>query len=172
MFPFLLMSAFALFPQGTPALPPQNAPALHQRTAAQPDAVPIPTVATGHTDLGPDAEGQYPWNKRAGTITVYFEDGQLHGYMSDHPDPDPHAAPVTLPFATTRSNGSALQWTTRTVHGVSYSFTGHLERSTAEKRNEPGPWLLLGSLTTHGGEADGMVTPLRSKREPGLGTLH
>ena len=162
MLPVLLL--FALLMQDTPTL--------HQRTTAEPDAVPLPTEATGHTDLGADAEGRYPWDKHGGTITVYFENGQLHGYMSEHPDPDPHAAPLTLPFAATRANGSALQWTTRTVHGVSYSFTGHLLRGPAEKANEPaGPWLLLGSLTTHGGQADGARTPVRSKREPGLPTL-
>lgn len=150
----------------------QNAdPALHRRSAAQPDGVPQPVIATGRTSLPPEAEGEYPWNKSGGEIDVYFEDGRLHGYMTDHPDPDPHAAPVTLDFAVTHVDGAAVEWTTRAVHGVSYSFAGHLERGLAGSPSLPGYYLLTGTLTEHDGQAGGAngdrARTVSLKREPG-----
>ncbi len=142
-------------------------PALHKRSAREPDAVPQPVVATGHTSLPPEAEGEYPWNKGGGEINVYFEDGKLHGYLTDPMDPDPHAAPATLDFATTHVDGHAVEWTTRAVHGVSFSFTGHLERGLAASPSLPGYYLLTGTLTEHGGQGGDVARTVSLKREPG-----
>ena len=145
----------------------QDDPALHQRTAAQPDAQPHPVAATGHSDLPPEAQGTYPWDKLGGQIELYFEDGKLHGYMTDHMDPDPHVAPVTFDFATTHVDGHAVKFRTRVVHGIFYSFSGHLERGLAANAALSGYYLLTGTLTQHGGDADGLVRTVSLKREPG-----
>jgi hypothetical protein len=142
-------------------------PALHRRSTAQPDGAPTPVQATGHTNLPPAAEGQYPWDKLGGEIEVYFENGQLHGYMTEHMDPNQHASPVTFDFATTHVDAHAVEWRTRVVHGTSYSFTGHLERGLVPSPSLPGYYVLAGTLTQHGGDADGFVRTVSLKREPG-----
>ncbi len=142
------------------------APALHTRSAGEPDAASEAVDATGHTDLPPAAEGQYPWDKIGGIITLYFEDGKLHGYMTDPLSPDPHVAAPTLMFATTRVDGSALAWTTRQIHGRSFSFKGHLQRGPSTAPTLPGYYLLTGTLTQHGGQAGDVATPVSLKRNP------
>ena len=145
-------------------------PSLHKRSPQSPDAAAPPTAATGHTDLPPEAQGRYRWG-RAGhafdEIEVYFEDGTLQGYLLEHMDPDPHASPVVFPFATTHAEGSAVAWTTRQVHGTTYSFTGHLERGLAAGPQLPGYYLMTGILTEHGGDADGLASTVSLKREAG-----
>ncbi len=143
----------------------QSDPALHKRPPGGEQTAPASTVATGHSDLPPEAEGQYPWGKNGSEIELYFEEGKLHGYMTEHLDPDPHAAPATFDFVTTHVDGNALQWTTSVVHGTSYSFAGHLERGLAKSPTLPGYYMLTGTLAGHG---DGAFTRTVSlKREPG-----
>ena len=146
----------------------QDAPALHTRTAQRPDAVPAATIATGRTDLPDTAEGEYPWGRLGEEIELFFEGGRLHGYMTQRLDPtNDQSAPVTFDFATTHVDGDAVEWTTRPVHGTSYSFAGHLERGLVASPSLPGFYLLTGTLTTHGGEMDGVARVVRLKREPG-----
>lgn len=153
-------------PPADQAAPGAQNPELHKRSTAQPDATPTPTLATGHTDLPPEAEGDYPWDKLGGVIDLYFEDGKLHGYMTEHMDPDRHAAPATYDFATTHVDGHAVEWTTRVVHSTSYSFNGHLERGLVASPSLPGYYLLTGTLTEHSGSADSLARTVNLKRQP------
>ncbi len=149
-----------------PALAQDSQPALHTRPAQPADATQAPVNATGHTNLPPEAEGEYPWNKIGGILTLFFEDGTLRGYMTDPIDPNPNAAPVTLPFVKTHADGHALTFTTRQVHGHSYAFTGHLDHGLAASPTLPGYYLLTGTLTQQGGQADGVALTLSLKRRP------
>ena len=163
----LLLAALAGLPpfaQNSPAQDQPAQPSLHRRTAAQPDAA--PTAATGHTDLPPAAEGEYPWNKLGGVITLYFEGGKLQGYMTDPLDPNPNAAAPTLNLATTHADGHAIEWTTEQVHGRSFSFRGRLERGAAGSPTLPGYYLLTGTLTQRGGQAGDAVRTVSLKRAP------
>ena len=144
-------------------------PALHTRSSRSPDATPPATAATGHTDLPPEAEGRYRWGRGGSAfdeVEVYVEDGKLQGYMLEHMDPNPHASPTVFPFATTHADGHAIAWTTREVHGTIYSFTGHVERGLAASGRLPGYYLMTGTLTEHGGDADGLTSTVSLKREP------
>ncbi len=149
----------------------QSGPALHKRTAAQPDGAPEPVTATGHSNLPPEAEGAYPLSesgdKLGNAIELYFDGGRLQGYMTEHLDPDPHAAPVTFDFAKTHVDGHLVEFATQVVHGTSYSFSGHLERGVAASASLPGYYRLTGTLTQHGGDADGLKRTISLKREPG-----
>ena len=146
-------------------------PGLHRRSAQAPDAVPEPVIATGHTNLPPEAEGRYRWGRSGGRpvdeIELYFEEGKLQGYLVERLDPSPHTAPVNFAFATTHVDGNAVAWTTRRVHGKFYSFSGHLERGLVASPTLPGYYLLTGTLTEHGGDADSVGSTVSLKREPG-----
>jgi hypothetical protein len=146
-----------------------DTPSLHQRSKAAPEGTPPPpVVASGHSNLPPAAEGEYPWNKAGDTMELYFENGRLNGYMSESADPNnQHAAPLTYDFATTHADGSAVEFTTRVIHTVWYSFEGHLERGLVGSPMLPGYYLLDGTLTQHGGDADGYQRVVSLKREPG-----
>ncbi len=146
-------------------------PALHKRSPQSAEAAAPATAATGRTDLPPEAQGRYRWGRTGHAfdeIEVYFEDGTLQGYLLEHMDPDPHASPAVFPFAATHADGSAITWATRQVHGVAYSFTGHLERGPAAKPGLPGAYLMTGILTEHGGDADGLQSTVSLKREAGM----
>ena len=149
-----LALVLALLP-GRAALPQD--PTLHTRPGTPDDAMPV--QATGYTNLPPEAEGRYPWNKHDGLITLFFEGGTLRGYMAEREG----GAPVTLPFTATHIDGQALTFATRTVHGHSYSFTGRLVRGTAPTPALPGYYLLTGTLTG----SDGQPLTLHAERRPG-----
>ncbi len=172
----MVLLAGSVAAAGSAAGPPgftQNSadPGLHKRSTQSPDATPEPVLATGHTDLPPEAEGRYRWgrsNSRAvDEIEIYFEESKLQGYIVERMDSNPHASPVNFSFATTHIDGHAVKWTTRQVHGTWYSFTGHLERGTVASPTLPGYYLLTGTLTEHGGDADGIASVVSLKREPG-----
>ncbi len=132
-------------------------PALHTRPSVPEDEVPI--RADGHTELPPEAEGTYPWNKRGGRIVLYFEEGTLRGYMAELDG----AAAVTLPFTATHIQGEALSFTTRKVHGHSYGFTGRLRQELTP--GQPLPYVLTGTLS----ETGKAPVPVRAERARGLG---
>ncbi len=123
-------------------------------------------VATGHTSLPPEAEGEYPWDHAGDTVEIYFDGGKLHGYMTEANPNDQHQAPVTYDFATTHADGSAVEWTTRRVHDVWFSFTGHVERGMVASPKQTGYYLLAGTLTEHTGDAQGDSRTVSLKREP------
>ncbi len=158
------MLLFALC--AVPVAPAAQQPALERRAAHAAD--PAPSAATGRTDLPPEAEGEYPWGRLGEEIELYFEHGRLQGYMTQRSEAgNDRSAPMTFDFASTHAEGHALQWTTRVVHGVFYSFTGSLERGPVATPAQPGFYVLSGTLTTHGGALDSVSRVVRSKREPG-----
>lgn len=145
----------------------QNPPALHQRSDSR-SSQPATTIATGRTDLPETAEGEYLWGKNGDTITLYFEQGKLQGYMQKQLEPgDTGAALETLDFATSHIQGHALQFTTRQVHGATFSFDGHLERGIAASPDQPGYYLLTGTVTEHAGAGDDLHWTVSLQREPG-----
>ncbi len=189
--PWVLRGQTADQPQETPQTIAPNAaqntspdtgakpPSLQKRSAGNPDgasgAASAPVIATGHTDLPPESEGRYPWDKHGGEIELYFEGGRLDGYMTEHVDPDPHVAAVTYRFVTTHVDGQAVAFATQAIHGVSYSFSGHLERGmnfgpgheSETSSTLSGIYLLTGTLTTHSAGADEMKRTVSLKRAPG-----
>ncbi len=119
----------------------------------------MPIRADGHTDLPPEAEGTYPWNKHGGRIVLYFEEGTLRGYMAELDG----AAAVTLPFTATHIEGEALSFSTRKVHGHGYGFTGRLRQAPAS--GLPSRWILTGTLS----ETGKPPISVRAERARGLG---
>ena len=146
----------------------QAGPGLHHRTAAEPDGAPPPEVATGHTSLPAEAEGEYPWGRLGEEIDIYFDGGKLHGYMTERSDPtNDQSAPVTFDFATTHADGHAVAWTTRRIHDEWWSFDGHVERGLTASPAQPGYYLLTGTLTRHRGSDAPVSRTVALKREPG-----
>ena len=156
-----LLLALAALPAGA-----QSPPALHKRLPGGEQSV-VSVIATGHTDLPPEAEGRYAWVGNRSEIELYFEQGKLFGYLTEHLDPNPHAAPVTFDFTTTHVDGHRLAWSTRQVHGETFSFSGRLERGAAPSTRVAGYYLLIGTITQHGGDADGLASAVSLKQEPG-----
>jgi len=131
------------------------------------DAGPRLVAATGHTDMPPESEGRYPWDKHGGEIELYFEGGQLNGYMTEHVDPDPHVAAVTYRFTTTHVDEHALAFATQEIHGVFYNFSGHLERGVSASPELPGYYLLTGTLVRHANDSEDFKQTVSLKRLPG-----
>ncbi len=145
-------------------------PELRQRSAENPNEAPPPTIATGHTYLSEDAEGEYPWKSRRGDgeIELYFDGGRLHGYMTEPLDAHSQSAsPLVFDFVKTHIDGDALSFTTRQLHGGWYSFSGHLERGLVGSPAQQGYYLLTGTLVEHGGGAADVGHIVSLPREPG-----
>ena len=163
--------------------PATHAPVLQQRSADNSAATTLPMIATGQTDLPDAAQGSYPWSftgkpsdsLSGNRIEIYFEDGKLHGYMTERIDShaDPQAeqvAPMVFDFATTHIEGSTLKWTTRQVHGHWFSFVGRLERGSDQTTTaQSGYYLLIGMLTLHQGASPPAAHRVSLKREPDQG---
>lgn len=147
--------------------PAADVPVLRQRAGA--DAAKlrgerVELVATGHTSLPAEAEGEYPYDHAGDTVEIYFDGGLLHGYMTQADPNSQHAAPVTYDFATTHADGSAVEWTTRRVHDRWFSFAGHVERGTVASAGQAGYYLLTGTLTEHTGKTEGDARTVSLKR--------
>ncbi len=161
------VAAFLLAAMALPA-GAQSDPALHRRSpGGQVTGTSVSILATGHTDLPPEAEGRYAWGSKGSEIELYFEQGKLLGYITEHLDPDPHASPATFDFTSTHIDGHHLEFATGQVHGVTYSFSGRLERGVASSASLAGYYLLIGTITQHGGDPDGLGSAVSLKREPG-----
>jgi hypothetical protein len=162
---FLLISAAALAQQQA-----LSVPALRHRSAQNPNEATVGTIATGHTYLSEDAEGEYQWKSGHGDgeIELYFDGGRLHGYMTEPLDAHSQSAsPLVFDFARTHIDGNVLSFSTRQLHGVWYSFSGHLERGLVRSPSHAGYYLLTGTLTEHGGNAGDVGRVVSLPREPG-----
>lgn len=124
---------------------------LHRRSDKTADNPEVPLVATGHVQLPIGAEGEYRWGKLGEEVELYFEEGRVHGYLTERSNSsDDRSAPLTFDFARSHADGHAISWSTRQVHGTWWSFDGRVERGDAAISAEAGFYLLLGTLTKHG----------------------
>ena len=131
----------------------QQAPTLRHRTTEPPAPTPAPGKS-GPASLPPDADGEYQFGETGEVIELYVEDKALRGYMVKRSEHSRAAStPLTYDFASGTAAGSAVSFTTRTLHGERYSFTGSLIRGPATSPSAVGYYLLRGQLTLHAGDA-------------------
>lgn len=144
-------------------------PSLHRRDSpGQSGGTTQSTIASGHTDLPPAAEGEYRWGKLGEEIELYFDGGRVHGYLTERADPrDDQSPPLTFDFATSHADGHALSWITRAVHGSWWIFKGHVERGLVASPMQPGYFLLTGTLAEHFANGSVSSRTVSLSREPG-----
>jgi hypothetical protein len=121
----------------------QNAPVLHQRSE---DEQSLPSgAAKGHSTLPDDVSGEYELDESGSVVQITIDHGRLTGYVTEM---DLGTA-LTLFFDAAAVEGTRLSFTTRTVHGLRYSFAGTVMRGEAAAESESGYYVLAGDWTTY-----------------------
>jgi hypothetical protein len=136
----------------------QQAPTLQHRPASSPEATAAAPTKAARSSLPVDADGEYQFGETGEVIELYVEEHALRGYLLKRSEPGRAAStPLTYDFAAggadARAGDSSVHFTTRTVHGEFYSFTGSLVRGRATSPSTLGYYLLRGQLTLHQGAA-------------------
>jgi hypothetical protein len=121
---------------------PNAPPRLHQRTE--------PTYGDVRSPVNPQV------------IEIILDGNGLTGYISmlGKTEKDKDAA-LTYFFDETELDAKTLSFTTRPVHGQSYSFEGTIVRGPATSREKDGYYLLQGTLTLHSDGTGGGDQPRR-----------
>ncbi len=120
----------------------QSAPALHQRS--EDGLEPQTRAADGVSTLPEEASGEYELDGKGSVVQISIDQNRLTGYMTRMEQ----GASLTLFFDRTAVDGSRLSFTTRTVHGLRYSFAGTIVRGDAATSSQTGFYRLVGNLTT------------------------
>ena len=144
----------------------QTAPTLKQRgaSAAKPAEIVAPTnYEKGYSTLPENASGEYELDDNGSVVQITIEDNRLSGYVTKMDG----GSALTLLFQRTTIQGDRLSFTTQTVHGLSYSFTGILTRGDEGSAAKPGYFRLAGDWTAyHDGGHE--TKPVRMKSTPRL----
>ena len=131
----------------------QQTPTLHQRPSPAPAAV-APGAKSGRSTLPTDADGEYQFGETGEVIELYVEDHALRGYLLKRSEREHSAStPLTYDFISGSAANNAVSFTTRTLHGEFYSFTGSVVRGAATSPATLGYYLLRGQLVLHAGAA-------------------
>jgi hypothetical protein len=144
VFAVLLMGAAAIGMAQTD----QTAPSLKQRgaSASQRETAPAPTdYAKGYSTLPDNASGEYELDDNGSVVQITVEDNRLSGYVTNMDE----GSAQTLLFQRTTIQGDRLTFTTQTVHGVSYGFTGIVTRGDEQSPAKPGYFRLAGDWTEY-----------------------
>src|SRR6185503_11622946 len=99
----------------------QTAPALHSR--GHDDKQEAPTrAAKGVSTLPDNASGEFTLNSHGSVVQITIEHNRLTGYVTLMQQD----TALTLFFDKTSIKGKRVTFTTKTVHGLSYSFAGEV----------------------------------------------
>jgi hypothetical protein len=141
---------------------PNAPPRLHQRTEPTYGDVRSPVNPQVPSALPSDASGEYKLGKPGDVIEIILDGNGLTGYISmlGKTEKDKDAA-LTYFFDETELDAKTLSFTTRPVHGQSYSFEGTIVRGPATSREKDGYYLLQGTLTLHSDGTGGGDQPRR-----------
>lgn len=124
-------------------LPSQNTPVLHQRSEDE-QTVPVRTVR-GHSTLPDDVSGEYELDESGSVVQITIEHDRLTGYVTEMD----HGSALTLIFDAAAVEGRRVSFTTRTVHGLRYSFAGTIVRGEQASASDSGYYLLAGDWTAY-----------------------
>lgn len=137
----------------------QTAPVLRQRDQ---NASPPPAhSAKGFSTLPDTASGEYEIDEDGSVVQITIERNRLSGYVTKMD----HNTALTLLFDSTSIGGSRISFTTKTVHGVRYSFTGTVVRGDAADRSQSGFYRLVGDWVTYH-DAERMTKRVSLKSTP------
>ncbi len=125
------------------------------RRAAEESTQPQGDFQPGRCDLPDEASGTYALSPDPGEIIEMILNGQgedcrLEGYLTRLGDGESdRGATLTYFFQQSSVSPNQLQFTTRLVHGVWWSFSGRIDRGSAARGGEKGLYFLNGTLMEH-----------------------
>ena len=107
-----------------------------------------------------DISGMYTFLQEGEFVQINIEDGgKVTGFISRYGDTDADkGAFLDHMFSDGSLKGNHIQFKTKTVHGVSYEFSGTVERGEAKSPDEEGYRVLRGKLTEYTEDANKKTT--------------
>jgi hypothetical protein len=142
-FTFLLAALF--LPLNTILAAPQNAAASAPQSAST---------------TGSDYSGMYSFLKEGEFVQITIEEnGKVNGFISRFGDSSTDKGTFLDQFLKSgKSDGAKLNFTTESVHGVWFTFDGVFNRGSGKKSDDEGYYVLRGTLTRFGTDADNQPT--------------
>jgi hypothetical protein len=108
-----------------------------------------------------DYSGMYTFLQEGEFVQVSIDpDGRVSGFVSRYADPHEKGGLFLDHFFETASlkNGYLLSFTTKTVHGVHYDFTGAMGRGEGKTKAQEGYYIIHGTLTEYTSDPNGKVS--------------
>ena len=102
-----------------------------------------------------DFSGAYSFLRDGEFVQINVQNGKLDGWVSRFGESDSDkGATIDQFFDKTSLDGDRVSFTTKTIHGVRYEFTGTVARGPAKTRAQDGYFVLRGTLTQYTTDAD------------------
>ena len=106
-----------------------------------------------------DYSGMYSFLKEGEFVQVSIEDGKVSGFISRFGDSEADKGTfLDQFFKSGKSDGDKLSFTTENVHGVSFTFEGTFSRGPGKNGDDEAYYVLRGTLTRSGMNADKKIT--------------
>jgi hypothetical protein len=96
---------------------------------------------------GADYSGMYSFLRDGEFVQFTVEDpSHIIGFVSRYADPEGDGGFLDHFFKSGKLDGNRLAFTTETVHGVSFEFSGTVERGDGKNRGDEAYYVLKGTL--------------------------
>ncbi len=126
----------------------------------------VPQDAASPHVTASDISGMYTFLREGEFVQLTVEDGRLSGYVSRFGDTDSDKGEFIDQFFDKASlEGDRLSFTTKVVHGVSYSFTGLVSTTTGKQPGQEAYRVIKGTLIQHATDAKGKDKPMQRQVE-------
>jgi len=135
--------------------------------AAQQTARPSPTPNRAHAnDAADDPSGMYTFLRDGEFVQLTVEEGKISGYVSRFGDSNSDKGQFIDQFFDKASlDGDRLSFTTKTVHGTWYEFTGVITKTPGKQPSQEGYRVIKGTLVEHITDADKVDKPRQREVE-------
>lgn len=109
---------------------------------------------------GPEYSGMYTFLKEGEFVQITVEDaGRVTGFVSRYGNGESDKGTfLDQFFKTGKLDGNKLTFTTEIVHGVSFDFTGSVERGEGKNPGDEAYFVLKGTLTQKSTDVNKKVT--------------
>ncbi len=132
-----------------------STPSLHQRSEmnqdqSEADANRAIDSAQEPSSLPEDVWGSYKFDHSHDSVELDLDRNKLSGYITQLGDAETDSnTPLTFFFDRSEIDGGEINFQTRVVHGVWYSFHGTIVRGNGKVRTDEGYYVLRGMLAVH-----------------------
>jgi hypothetical protein len=102
------------------------------------------------TAAAAELSGMYTFLREGEFVQLTVDDGKLSGYISRIGDSDSDRGQIIDQFFDKASlDGDHLSFTTKTIHGLSYEFSGTVITKPGRRESEEGSRIIKGTLVQH-----------------------
>ncbi len=115
-------------------------------------------------DAGNDPSGMYSFLREGEFLQLTLEDGKLSGYVSRFGDGDKGTF-IDQFFDKASLDGDHLTFTTKTVHGTWYEFSGVITKTAGKQPSQEGYRVIKGTLIQHMTDANKVDMPRQREVE-------